>query len=294
MSVLRTRGERLFDAVNITVLIFVSAVVLIPFWLLLVDSFSTPESVYLREFGAQFLPVSWSITAYETVLQKSAIGTAYVNTLFRTVVGTLLNTMVTIATAYAISKRRLPFIRTFTFLVVFTLFFNGGLIPRFLLVRSVGLLDSRWALILPVLVQAYTLLIARNFMFSIPDSLEESAYIDGANEITILWRIILPLSKPIIATVALWGAVMHWNAWFDALIYVTDHTKIVLQLLLRRVLLESQIMSMTDVDLETDTAVTEETVKAALIFISIGPIVILYPFAQKYFIRGVLIGSVKG
>ena len=211
LSAPRTRAERLFDAANITVLMFVSAVVLIPFWLLLVDSFSTPESVYLRDFRAQLLPVSWSITAYETVLQKSAIGIAYANTLFRTVIGTLLNTLVTIATAYAISKRRLPLIRTFTFLVVFTLFFNGGLIPRFLLVRSVGLLDSRWALIWPVLVQAYTLLIARNFMFSIPDSLEESAYIDGANELTILWRIILPLSKPIIATVALWGAVMHWE-----------------------------------------------------------------------------------
>ena len=291
---LRSRGERLFETVNIIVLSLVSIAVLLPFWLLLVDSFSTPESVYLRQFRAQFMPVSWSITAYQTVLQKSAIGTAYANTLFRTVIGTLLNTLVTIAAAYAISKRRLPFIRLFTFMIVFTLFFNGGLIPRFLLVRSVGLLDSRWALIWPVLVQAYTLLIARNFMFSIPDSLEESAYIDGANEITILGFIVLPLSKPIIATVALWAAVMHWNAWFDAMIYVTDTSKVVLQLLLRRVLLESQIMSMTDVDLETDAAVTEETVKAALIFISIGPIVILYPFAQKYFIRGVLIGSVKG
>ena len=291
---LRSRGERLFETFNIIVLSLVSIAVLVPFWLLLVDSFSTPESVYLRQFRAQFMPVSWSITAYQTVLQKSAIGTAYANTLFRTVIGTLLNTLVTIAAAYAISKRRLPFIRLFTFMIVFTLFFNGGLIPRFLLVRSVGLLDSRWALIWPVLVQAYTLLIARNFMFSIPDSLEESAYIDGANEITILGFIVLPLSKPIIATVALWAAVMHWNAWFDAMIYVTDTSKVVLQLLLRRVLLESQIMSMTDVDLETDAAVTEETVKAALIFISIGPIVILYPFAQKYFIRGVLIGSVKG
>ena len=173
--------------------------------------------------------------------------------------------------------------------MVFTLFFNGGLIPRFLLVRS--LLDSLGV----DLATGAGLHAADRAQLHVFDSRQpESAYIDGANELTILWRIILPLSKPIIATVALWGAVMHWNAWFDALIYVTDINKVVLQLLLRRVLLESQIMSMTDVDLETDTAVTEETVKAALIFISIGPIVILYPFAQKYFIRGVLIGSVKG
>jgi putative aldouronate transport system permease protein len=183
-----------------------------------------------------------------------------------------------------------------TGLVLFTMLFNGGLIPSYLLMKSLKLLDTRWVLILPGAITAYNLIIMRNFLRSIPDSLEESAKIDGASDFYIWWKIVLPLSLPALSTISLWIAVHHWNSYFDALIYITDRSKYVLPVLLRRLLLESQLdMFLQGPDLmDFQEKPTEETTKAAIIVISTLPIVAVYPFIQKHFTKGIMLGAVKG
>jgi len=173
------------------------------------------------------------------------------------------------------------------------MFFGGGLIPNFLLIKDLHIFDTIWALILPMLLSTYDILIMRNFIISIPDSLEESALVDGASFFTILLKIIIPLSKPILATIALWVAVRHWNSWFDAMTYTRSNEHVVLQLILRRMLIEQNNAEIADT-LQGNEGIVTKTMEAATVLVAIGPIVITYPFLQKYFIKGVLVGSVKG
>jgi putative aldouronate transport system permease protein len=218
------------------------------------------------------------------------------NTLFRTVFGTILTIIVTYLGGYALSKKSLPFRKIIMMFIIFTMFFSGGLIPGYLLVKSLGLIGSRWALILPVATSAWNLIIARNFISTIPDALEEAAFIDGASPYTVLLTIMVPLSMPIIAVLALWTAVRHWNAWFDALIYTTDKSKMVLQLILRNLLIDKSTNATSEtVAFITNTEYTSpETVKAATVFVATLPILLFYPLVQKYFVKGVLVGSLKG
>jgi len=177
---------------------------------------------------------------------------------------------------------------------VFTMFFSGGLIPVYLLVKKLGIMNSVWALVLPSLISTFSMIIARNYFMSLPIELEESAKIDGAHDWTVLFRIVVPVSAPIIATLALWSAVGHWNAWFDSLIYITDNDKQVLQVVMRRIVLEGTSNMM---DFRSDdplATVNPEMVKAATVMVTVLPIVLTYPFLQKYFIKGVLVGSLKG
>ena len=280
----------LLDSFVYLTLVLLALAIVFPFWTMLVDSFSSARSS--NQLGFRLFPSEPSLDAYTKVFRQSIIGIAYLNTVFRTVVGTILTVLATLFAAYALSKRDLPLKKMLTILIVFTMFFGGGLIPTYMLVRRLGLIGSRWALVLPMLVSPFALIIMRNFMYSIPQELEESAFIDGANEITILFKIILPLSLPIIATVALWTAVDHWNEWFHAMIYVRDRNKIVLQLLLRRVMVEDQGESLLD-DFTRVKTVTATSIKAATLFVTIGPIVLLYPFIQKYFVKGIKLGGVK-
>jgi putative aldouronate transport system permease protein len=179
--------------------------------------------------------------------------------------------------------------------ITFTMFFSGGLIPSYLNMRNLNLINSRWALILPGLTSAWNLIVARNFIASLPDSLEEAAFVDGAHPLTVVFTIMLPISMPIIAVLALWTAVGHWNAWFDANIYVRDPNKMVLQLTLRRILVEGSLDVMGgDVLNASSATTTPETVKAATIIVSIVPIILFYPFLQKHFVKGVMVGSIKG
>lgn len=193
----------------------------------------------------------------------------------------------------SVVKKDLPLRNIITVFLVIPMFFTGGLVPDFLLINSLGLYDTLWALILPILISTYNVLIMRNFIMSIPESLEESALVDGANFFTILFRIIIPLSKPILATIALWVAVRHWNAWFDAHIYTRSNKRVVLQLILRRVIIEHDNAEITDT-LQGDEGVITKTMEAATVLVAIGPIIAVYPFLQKYFVKGVMIGSVKG
>ena len=215
------------------------------------------------------------------------------NSVFRTVIGTFLMVAVMSAAAYPLSKKGLPHRKFFTLLIVITMFFSGGLLPSYLLVQNIGLLDSRWALILPCLINTFWLIIIRNFFIALPDEIEESARIDGANDIHIFVRIVLPVSMPIIATMILFSAVYHWNAWFDALLYMQNPMLLVLQIYLRR-LIVSQDDSMILQALMSTTPPPEQSVKAAVLVFTTMPILIVYPFLQKHFTKGILMGSVKG
>lgn len=235
-----------------------------------------------------------SLEAYRMVLVNREILVGYGNTLFRTIVGTLLSLLATAMAAYPLSRRNMPFRKRLIFLVMFTMLFSGGLVPSYLVIRSLGLMNSIWVYVIPGLVSAFNILIMKNFFQSIPESLYESAVVDGANDFSILFRIYLPLSKPVLATIGLWTAVAHWNSWFDGLLFITDNDKQVLQVFLRRIVIESSTEMVEKGILNPNILTfTPETIKAATVIVTILPILLIYPFAQKYFVKGTMLGSVK-
>ena len=238
-----------------------------------------------------------TIESYHRVLLGGSIVPAFFWTVLRTVLGTSITVTVLIMMAYSLSKKYLPYRNFWTFLVVFTMFFSGGLVPSFLLVRSLGIMNTIWALVLPTVANAFSLIIARNFMMSVSEELAESARIDGANDVTILFRIYVPVSMPIIATLSLWSMVQHWNSWFDALIYIQRPPIQILQAILRRVLIDASFTA-TSID-EQALAIefqeyTPESLRAAILMVVTVPIVLTYPFFQRYFVKGIMIGSLKG
>lgn len=293
----RTFGDRVFDIVNVSLILLFRATILYPFLNQITLSLSTRADA--ASPGLHLLPNfrNLNIDSYRRVLLGGTIWSAAFWTIVRTILGTVLTVTVTIMMAYSLSKKYLPFRNFWTIFVVFTMFFSGGLIPTFLLVRSLGLLNTIWALVLPPVASAFSLIIARNFMMSISEELAESARIDGANDITILFRIYVPVSMPIIATLALWSMVFHWNAWFDALIYIQRPPVRILQLILRRTLMDAALAS-ASIDqqaLEMEfQEYTPETIRAAILMVVTFPIVCTYPFFQRYFVKGIMIGSLKG
>ncbi|MGO4496004.1 carbohydrate ABC transporter permease [Paenibacillus sp. 2RAB27] len=288
-----SRGEIMFQFAAMTVIVALCISVLYPFVHGLSVSLSTPEEA-LRP-GIHLYPKHFSMSSYKQSFQTNGIWVGYFNTLFRTVVGTFLSLVVMTLGAYALSKKYLPHRHFYTMLIVLTMFFSGGLIPTFLLIKSIGLYDTRWALIIPGLINTFYMIIMRNFFMELPQELEDSAKIDGANDIQILWRIVVPISKPILATIGLWMAVYHWNEWFHALIYIQDQSKIVLQILLRRLIVENDDMQMRELMAQaSEDEVVSESVKAAVLMIATIPILVVYPFIQKYFVKGIMIGSLKG
>lgn len=281
-----------FDYVNILLMLLLCIITLYPFLYLLSMSFCAIDG-YVTV--TNLIPTKISLESYHKVFTNKWIFTGFYNTLLRTGLGTFFGLIMTICCAYPLSKKYFPNRTFWTAFIVFTMYFSGGMIPMYLVVKQLGLMNSIWSLVLPHLINTYNMIIMRNFFMSIPDSLEESARIDGANDIVILAKIILPVSKPIIATVVLWTAVWHWNAWFDSMIYMRDFGHQVLQMVLRKIVIEGSSQAMdfsaaTDADMQ----VTAETVKAATIMVATIPIICFYPFLQKYFVKGVMIGSLKG
>jgi putative aldouronate transport system permease protein len=243
-----------------------------------------------------FIPPAFTFNNYRQVLSNYYIGYGFVNTIMRTVLGTAASVLVMVLTAYPLSKKYFPNRRFWTAFVVFTMFFSGGMIPTYLINSQVLRLDNNFlVLILPGLINTYNMLIARNFFMALPEELSESGRIDGASETRILFNIILPVSLPIIATLSLWVAVSHWNAWFDSMLYFDDPKRQVLQLVLRRIVLEGSpdLMIIGAANDELNT-VNPETIKAATTVIATIPIMMVYPFAQKYFVKGMVVGSLKG
>ncbi|GHV37750.1 ABC transporter permease [Spirochaetia bacterium] len=285
-----TAGERIFDIYNIIFLVLFSCIMIYPFIHVTSVAFSSKTEA-IRP-GLHLYPKEIDLSSIKKILTTPEILNAYRNTIFRTVVGTILSVVCTGMGAYALSKRSLPFRKFIMSIILFAMFFSGGMIPEYLLIRNLGLINSMWAMILPSLVWGMNLIIMKNFFDAIPDSLEESAKLDGANDFIILVRVYFPLSKPVIATIAMWMAVHHWNAYMDNLLYITDNRKYVLQRMIRNLIIDAQVSYMES--MSSNAALSLESLKSATILISILPIIMVYPFVQKYFIKGVMIGAVKG
>lgn len=282
-------SSRIFDIVVYILLFLVAMVTIVPFLQVVTISLSPPEVV--ASYGLHLIPTKIDLEGYRSIFKYKLLWTSYRNTIVRTLFGTALSMFLYVIAAYPLSKKYLPNRRFWIFFIIFTMYFSGGMIPNYLLINNwLKLSNTIWALILPPAMSAYNLIIVRNFFESIPDSLEESARIDGARETTVLFKIVVPLSMPVLATVSLWCIVGHWNAWYDCMLYIRDDTKYVLQYTLQRILLDGQVQDLDHIG----TKVNTETMKMASIVVSILPIMIIYPFVQKYFTKGVMIGAVKG
>lgn len=285
-----TPGQVTFRIVNIALLSLFALICLVPFLHVIGSSFANPGELATRPFV--IIPREFTVNAYRYVLSTPTIFRAMGVSVFVTTVGTFLSLVVTSLMAYALSKRYLRGRRVINFLVVFTMLFSGGMIPTFLVVNALGLLDTVWSLILPVTVNAFNFVIMRSFFQGIPDSLEEAARIDGCSELGVFWRIVLPLSLASIATIGLFYAVAYWNTYMWAVLFINNSELWPIQVLLRQIVIVAS-------GLNADTSVVDvvppaQSVKMAVIAIATLPMLIVYPFIQRYFVKGALIGSVKG
>jgi putative aldouronate transport system permease protein len=265
-----------------------AAAVLFP--LLYVVSVSlTPYTEILKNGGFPILPRNITFESYTSFLKDSKIPQAYGVTIFITVIGTAVNLCLTSMMAYPLSKKQLPYRHILLLFIVFTLLFNGGIIPTYLVVKATGMVNSVWSMIIPGAINTFYLLIMKTFFENLPDSLDEAAKIDGAGELKILVSIVLPLSKPILATVGLFYSVEHWNEFFNAIIYVADNTLHPLQVVLRGILNQSETP-----EGNFEKLIPTESLQMAAVILSVLPILVVYPFIQKYFTQGALLGSIKG
>jgi putative aldouronate transport system permease protein len=289
----KTAGERVLNHTNLMLLGLMTLIFLYPMWHCLMASFSDPISL-IGYKGFLFKPLGFSLEGYTTVLKNRNFLTGYLNTGFYLGFGTLINVLLTVLGGYALSRKRMALRTPITLVIVFTMYIDFGLIPAFLNVRNLGLYDSRWAIILPEAIITYNLIVMRTAFASVPASLEESAMLDGANDFIILWRIILPVVKATLAVVVLFYAVSHWNSWFPASIYLRDRNKYPLQLFLREILIANSTMSAAGEASSVDGVMyLDELLKYCSIIISTLPILLVYPFAQKHFVTGVMVGSIK-
>ncbi|OXM87520.1 carbohydrate ABC transporter permease [Paenibacillus rigui] len=278
---------------NYLLLGLVAAVCVLPFLYILAASLTAPEE--LLQKGFILIPTKFSLVGYEYILSTEIILSSLGVSIFITVAGTLANLFFTALMAYPLAQKDLMGSKLFMKLIVFSMLFSGGMIPTYLVVRYTGLLDSPAALIVPGLISAFNLIIMRNFFQQLPEGLEEAARIDGCSDIGILFRIVLPLSAPVLASLALFYAVGHWNAYFNAILYINDNTYWPIQVWLRQIVILSEGGIGDSAQFSDDfVAPPAETVKMAVIIISTLPILIVYPFLQKHFAKGALLGSVKG
>ncbi|WP_248927496.1 carbohydrate ABC transporter permease [Paenibacillus hamazuiensis] len=280
--------DRVFNSIVYLILALAGLCAVFP--LMYVVSVSiTPFAEVLKNGGFILLPKSITFDAYRKLLTESGIPRAFWVTVFITVVGTAVNLVLTTLMAYPLSRKKLPGRSFFLLLVVFTMLFSGGIIPTYLIVKAMGLLDSVWAMILPGAIWSFNVLIMKSFFEQLPEELFESARMDGAGEFRILWQIVSPLSLPVMMTVGLFYMVGHWNEFFQAIMYVTDRTLFPLQVIVR------EILMLTQQPLETVENMTPtETMQMASVMLASLPIIIVYPFIQKHFTKGMLLGSIKG
>ncbi|WP_214627732.1 carbohydrate ABC transporter permease [Paenibacillus agaridevorans] len=286
--------EKLFDIILYVIAAVIMVIVLYPLLFTVSASFSDPSKVLNGQVW--LLPKGANIEAYANILKNDKIWSGYGNSILYTAVGTIINIVLTTLAAYPLSRPDLPLRNGIMVLITLTMFFGGGLIPVYLLVRDLGMVDTMWALIVPGAIATYNLIVMRTyFQSSIPWELQEAAHMDGCSNWRLLVSIILPLSKPILAVMVLFYAVGHWNSFFNALIYIRDEAKYPLQLVLREILLISQSAQIDggSVGLEKQILLAE-SIKFAVIIVSSLPVLIMYPFVQKHFVKGVMIGSIKG
>ncbi len=292
-AIKRGKPEIAFSIFNYIFFTLLCIVMVYPFWHVIMMSLSSVEAT--AKGGVFLWPKGFNLETYAKVFNDPSIWSGYFTTILVTLSGTFFGTLFTATTAYPLSKKYLPFSKTMLLLVLFTMLFSGGMIPGYLLMKNLGLLDNRLSLILPGLVSAYNVIIMKSFFQSLPESLEESAKIDGATEVTVFWKIILPLSKATIATIALFTAVGYWNDYFSTVLYINTKERWALQAVLRYMLTNTnQAMQSAGVSVAAATNVTAATIKSASVVVATVPILCVYPFVQKYFVKGVMIGGVKG
>lgn len=289
-----TSGDKVFLAGVMVVSTLILCIVIYPLLYVLSASFSSGDAV--MNGRVYLFPVEPSVEGYKMVFEDQNILTGFKNSLIYTFLGTMINMVMTTLIAFPLSRKKLPGRQAIMFIVTFTMFFSGGLIPTFLVVEKLKMVDTVWAMVVPTAISTFNLIIMKTyFENSIPEELGESAALDGCNNFRFLLSIVLPLSKPILAVLVLYYAVGHWNQYFNALIYLRSNERISLQLALRNILLANQISSGgSDSGGFGEVAKVGLTVKYAVIIVSSIPVMILYPFIQKYFVKGVMIGAIKG
>lgn len=287
----QTTGEKVFNVFNIVFLTLLMVVCLYPMLHVLFASLSN-STLLMKHTGLVLWPQGFSTAAYSAVAKNPMIPGSYVNTLFIVIVGTVINIVMTALAAYFLTRRDQAIVKYAMIFIIITMFFSGGMIPTYLNVRSLGLYNSLWAVIIPVSISTFNLIVLKTNFLSIPESLEESAKLDGAGHWTILFRIFLPLSKATLAVLVLYYGVYHWNSWFNAFIFLQDRDLYPLQLVLREILVMNDMSAMVNVSVDVENVA--DTVKYAVVVVATVPILCLYPFLQKYFVKGVMVGAVKG
>lgn len=294
-SIKKSKGERAFDIIVYAIVTLFCLFCLFPFFLILGSSFETESNI--SKFGYSMIPKDFTLTAYKLVLGDAQIFKAYGITIFTTVVGTIVSMFLTITMAYPLSLKKVKFRNPIMFFIYFTMLFNGGLVPSYLLIsKTLKLSDNIWVLILPMAFSAWNMILMRNFFNTVPTELSESAYIDGANDMQILWKVVLPVAVPGIATISMFYALTYWNQWFGARLYITNNRDLYpLQYLLMDML--NSVDAMKEMARNTGVAVGNVpayTLRMATTVVAIGPVILIYPFAQKYFTSGLTVGAIKG
>ncbi|MEV5025536.1 carbohydrate ABC transporter permease [Paenibacillus sp. LPE1-1-1.1] len=286
----KTIGNRIFDTVNYTLLLLIALVCVLPFIYVLAVSFTSPAEV--AKGGLILWPKEWSLASYRYIFSTNTLVRSMLVSIYITVLGTMINLIFTSLMAYPLAKPRLRGRQTILLAVLFTMLFGGGMIPTYFVVKALHLTNTLWSLMIPGAISAFNLIVLKNFFQQIPDGLEDSARIDGCNDVGVLFRIVLPLSLPAMATFGLFYAVGHWNQFFNAILYINDNTKWPIQVLLREVvILASSSIGDSSID---STEIQPLTIRMAVIVFATIPILLVYPFLQKHFAKGVMLGSVKG
>ena len=293
----RSYADKIFDVCNVALMIILLVIFIFPLWYVVVASFSDPFAVARGEVW--LWPVGFSLRSYELVMEFKQLWIGYANTIFYTIVGTTLNMLFSVCMAYPMSVKEFVPRKFFMVMFMITMYFGGGLIPSYLVVKQLGILDTRWAMIIPGLVNVYNCLIIRSyFMNSIPKDLNEAATLDGANSAQYLLKVVLPLSKPVLAVVGLYYMVAHWNNFYTALVYLYKQELMPLQSVLRNLLSSAQLMSSqlmeTDVEMAMEMLERSMGMRFSVIIIAAVPVLCVYPFVQKFFVKGVMVGAVKG
>ena len=289
----KSKGERIFGVFNVILMVFLLFVTLYPMYYVLVCSLSDGNQL-IGARGIMVIPKGFDVSSYKAVINNPNILTGFRTTLIVVVCGTIISVVMTAIGAFLVTRNGFWLKKPLSYLMVFTMYFGGGMIPTFLVVNNIlHMGNNLLALILPGAISVYNLLIMKSNFEALPRSLEEAAYIDGANDITLLFKIVLPLSKSVIAVMVLFYGVSYWNAWFDAMVYIRDREMYPLQLILREILLQNSTNSMNSSSVGEQYAIGE-SIKYATIMVATVPILVIYPFVQKYFVTGVMIGAVKG
>jgi putative aldouronate transport system permease protein len=288
----RTLGSKLFDWANRLLMVLIIFITLYPFYFITIVSLSNGNAVLRGD--VHFWPVGTTLGSYKLVFDNPAVPTSLTNSVMYTVVGTIINLIMTVLFAYPLARPKFSGRTFFTWVVSMTMFFSGGLIPLYLLVLNIGIYNSMWALVLPGAINVWNMFIMRTSFQSIPEELYEAAVLDGANDLQTLYYMVLPLSMPVIATLLMFYAVGHWNEFFNALIFLDDRAKFPIQLILRNVVILGNFEQTNELSGGSDFAAIEQTLRYATIMVSTLPILAVYPFVQRYFVKGVMIGAIKG